>query len=117
MYSVKVMQFFDNEIVRSEAAEMMQIYEDIVDLMGSAKFKSPEGLELYLNKVSRMIELQEMIYFRAKYSSEEDAQEFVTFLNMSFPLVAVEGETDVTESFRRMKSDIERMKQSMHKGG
>ena len=111
------MQFFDNEIVRSEAAEMMLTYEDIVDLMRSVKFKSQEGLELYLNKVSRMIELQEMIYFRAKYSSEEDAQEFVTFLNMSFPLVAVDGETDVTDSFRRMKSDIERMKQSMHHGG
>lgn len=111
------MQFFDNDIVRSEASEMMQTYEDIVDLMGSAKFKSPEGLNLYLTKVSRMIELQEMIYFRARYSSEEDAQEFVKFLNMSFPLVAVEGETDVTESFRRMKSDIERMKQSIHNGG
>ena len=37
------MQFFDNEIVRSEAAEMMQTYEDIIDLMGSAKFKTPEG--------------------------------------------------------------------------
>ncbi len=107
------MQFFDNEIIRSESAEMMQTYEDLVDLMGSAKFRSPEGLNQYLVKISRMIELQEMIYFRAKYSSEEDAQEFVNFLNSSFPLVAVKGETDVTKSFRRMRSDIERMKESI----
>ena len=108
------MQFFDNEIVRSEAAEMMQTYEDVVDLMQSAKFKTSDGVKEYLTKVSRMIELQEMIYFRAKYSGADDAQEFVSFLNHSFPLVAIEGETDVLESFRRMKSDIERMKQSMH---
>lgn len=111
------MQFFDNEIVRAEATEMMQTYEDIVDLMRSAKFKSPEGLDSYLTKISRMIELQEMIYFRAKYSGAGDAKEFVDFLNKSFPLVAMEGETDVLESFRRMKSDIEKMKQSMHNGG
>ena len=48
------MQFFDNEIVRSEAAEMMQTYEDVVDLMGSAKFKTQEGLNTYLVKISRM---------------------------------------------------------------
>ncbi len=108
------MQFFDNEIVRSEAVEMMQIYEGIIDFMGSAKFKTSEGLDHYLDKIFRMIELQEMIYFRAKYSSEEDAQEFVDFLNMSFLPVDNEGETDVLELFKRIKSDIETMKKSIH---
>ena len=108
------MQFFDNEIVRSEAVEMMQIYEGIIDFMGSAKFKTSEGFDHYLDKIFRMIELQEMIYFRAKYSSEEDAQEFVDFLNMSFLPVDNEGETDVLELFKRIKSDIETMKKSIH---
>ena len=103
------MQFFDNDIVRTEAAEMMQLYEDITDLMMTVKIKTTEGMKKYLVKLSRMIELQEIIYFRARYSSEEDAQEFVNFLKLSFPLVSIEGETDVTEAFSRMRTDIDNM--------
>ena len=62
-----------------------------------------------MSKVHRLIELQEQLYFRASYSDDEDAQEFVNAFRKSFPLVAVQGETDVTQAFRRMKEELKRM--------
>lgn len=104
------MDFFDNEIIRSEAAEMMQIYEDIQQLLLSHKFRSEEGGREYLRLMERLLELQEMIYFRAKYSSEDDAKEFVQMLVRTLPFVAKEGETDAGQVFRRMREEISEMK-------
>ena len=104
------MDFFDNEMIRSEAAEMMRLYEDIQDLMMSYKFRSQEGGKEYLRMMERLLELQEMIYFRAKYSDQTDAKEFVNMLRSTLPLVAKEGETDASQVFRRMREEISMMK-------
>jgi len=104
------MEFFDNEIIRSEAAELMQIFEDIQSLLVSSKFRSQEGGVQYLKLMERLLELQEMIYFRAKYSDAEDAKEFVDMLTRTLPFVAKEGETDAGQVFRRMKEEILQLK-------
>ena len=104
------MQFFDNELVRSQVAELVTIYEDITDLSRSYKFATEEGADEYLKMMTRMLELQEMIYFRAKYSDKEDAQEYIDVINMSLPFVAKEGEKDPSQTFRRMKAEIEQLK-------
>lgn len=104
------MEFFDNEIIRAETSEMMRLYEDIQDLMQSSKFRSQEGGRQYLVMMERLLELQEMLYFRAKYSSESDAKEFVKMLMMTLPFVAKEGETDAGQVFRRMREEISDMK-------
>lgn len=110
MYTVEYMQFFDNEIVLDQAKELMELYYDILDLMQSREFGTKEGSEKYLEKMSRIIELQEMIYFRAQYSNEEDAKEYLDTIKMSLPFVAEEGETDPIQVFRRMKREIETLK-------
>lgn len=104
------MEFFDNDIIRSEASEMMRLYEDIQDLMLSHKFRTQEGGVKYINMMERLLELQEMIYFRAKYSDKRDAKEFVEMLVRTLPLVSREGETDASQVFRRMRSEIADMK-------
>lgn len=104
------MEFFDNEIIRAEAAEMMTLYEDIQDLMRSEKFRSQEGGKEYLRMMERLLELQEMIYFRAKYSESNDAKEFVDMLVRTLPLVSREGETDASQVFKRMREEIASMK-------
>lgn len=105
------MQFFDNELVRAQATELMTIYEDLQDLMHSHKFNTEEGATEYLDKMTRMIDLQEMIYFRAKYSDEVDAKEYLNVIDVSLPLVAREDEKDPTQTFRRMKAELEKLKQ------
>ncbi len=105
------MQFFDNDLVRSQSAELMSIYEDIQDLINSHKFRTKEGAELYLTKMFRLLELQEMIYFRAIYSEEGDAKEYIKVINKTFPLVAQKDETDPFQTFRRMKSELMKLKE------
>jgi len=104
------MDFFDNEIIRSESAELMRTFEDIQDLLASYKFITPEGGKKYLSLMERLLELQEMIYFRARYSDESDAKEFVDVLDGSMRWVAQEGETDPIQVFRRMRQEIASMK-------
>lgn len=103
------MRFFDNDIVRAQSAELVETNEDLQDLVMSGGLNSPSGTHQFISKVHRMIELQEQLYFRASYSDEKDAKEFVDAFDQSFPHVAVQGETDVTQSFRRMKEELIRM--------
>ena len=103
------MRFFENDIVRAQSAELVETNEDLQDLIASRRLNSTEGNLQFMSKVHRLIELQEQLYFRASYSDDEDAQEFVKAFQKSFPLVAVQGETDVTQAFRRMKEELKRM--------
>ena len=105
------MQFFDNDIVRSNSTELMITYEDLIDLMQSDRFRTKEGRDEYLKKMSRLLELQEMLYFRAVYSEEGDAKEYIDVIKKTFPLVAQEGETDPFQTFRRMKRELALLKQ------
>ena len=109
MYTVISMRFFDNDVVRAQAAELVETNEDLQDLILGGGLKTPEGNVEFMSKVHRMIELQEQLYFRASYSSEDDAKEFIEAFQKSFPFVAIQGETDVTQSFRRMKEELKRM--------
>lgn len=104
------MDFFDNEIIRAEAAELMETFQEIQSLLMSQKFRSQEGGLRYLQLMERLLELQEMIFFRAKYSKEEDAKEYIEVLNKTLPIVSKEGETDPSQVFRRMKQELADMK-------
>ena len=104
------MDFFDNEIIRAESAELMETFQEIQSLLMSQKFRSQEGGLRYLQLMERLLELQEMIFFRAKYSKEEDAKEYIEVLNKTLPFVSKEGETDPSQVFRRMKQELADMK-------
>lgn len=104
------MDFFDNEIIRAEAAELMETFEELQSLLMSEKFRTQEGGLRYLNLVERLLELQEMIFFRARYSKEEDAKEYIEVLNKTLPIVSREGETDPSQVFRRMKQELAQMR-------
>jgi len=104
------MDFFDNEIIRAEAAELMETFQEIQSLLMSQKFRSQEGGLRYLQLMERLLELQEMIFFRAKYSKEEDAKEYIEVLNKTLPIVSKAGETDPSQVFRRMKQELAEMR-------
>ena len=104
------MDFFDNEIIRAEAAELMETFEELQSLLMSEKFRTQEGGLRYLNLVERLLELQEMIFFRARYSKEEDAKEYIKVLNKTLLIVSREGETDPSQVFRRMKQELAEMR-------
>jgi hypothetical protein len=104
------MQFFDHDIVRAEAAELMRIQEDLNHLFGSGKFRTKEGKEGYFFLMERLLDIQSVIYFRAKYSELEDAKEYLTMIKNALPLVARDGETDASQVYERMKRDLNDIK-------
>ena len=105
------MQFFDHDIVRSEAAELMRIQEDLNDLFSSGKFRTKEGREVYFFLMERLLDIQHVIYFRARYSDHDDAKEYIKMLQDHLHLVARDGEHDVFQVYERMKRDLKHLKE------
>lgn len=109
------MSFFENELIRNELEEMSTLYKEICFLMYSPYEQTEDARRECLEKVERLIELQELIYFRAKYSSDADAEEFVEMLRASAKLLGVSTDVDISEIFANMKADINRAKEKLDK--
>ena len=104
------MAFFDNPIIRSESVQLFELYQRLVDLSsrggGTNALNHDDKIE-YLEKVARVIELQKVLYFRAKYSEDDDAFEFIQYLKNSARLLGYTN-GDVDECFVSMQADIEK---------
>lgn len=101
------MAFFDNPIIRAESAQLFEIYQRLVDLSSRGMTLDNEEKKEYLEKVGRVIELQKVLYFRAKYSEDDDAFEFIQYLKQSARLLGYTN-GDIDECFVSMQADVER---------
>ena len=101
------MAFFDNPIIRAESVQLFEIYQRLVDLSSRGMTLDNEEKKEYLEKVGRVIELQKVLYFRAKYSEDDDAFEFIQYLKNSARLLGYSN-GDVDECFVSMQADIEK---------
>lgn len=101
------MSFFDNPIIRAESVQLFEIYQKLVDLSSRGMTLDHEEKKEYLEKVSRIIELQKVLYFRAKYSEDDDAFEFIQYLKQSARLLGYTN-GDIDECFVSMQADVER---------
>jgi len=109
------MSFFENELIRDELEEMTLLHKEISFIMYSPHEKSQETRRECLDKLNRLVELQELLYFRAKYSSDEEAEEFVDMLRTSATFLGVPPDVDVSQIFTHMKQDIIRAKEALDK--
>lgn len=109
------MSFFEQELIRDELKEMMTLYQEIRFLMYSSYEKTEENRRECLDKLDRLVELQELLYFRAKYSSDKEAEEFVQMLRASAQFLGVPSDVDITQIFSHMKEDIARAKERLDK--
>jgi hypothetical protein len=109
------MSFFEEELIRDELEEMSKLYQEISFLMYSPHEKSEDDRKECLEKLERLVELQELLYFRAKYSSDNDAEEFVEMLRASAVFLGVSSDTDVSQIFAQMKKDISKAKERLDK--
>jgi len=107
------MSFFEEEIIRNELIEMQKLYEEIREVAINPHEQSKEDRLECLDKLGRLVELQEFLYFRAKYSSDEEAKEFAEMLKMSAVFLGVPQNVDVSEIFVHMRQDIERAKSKL----
>ena len=101
------MAFFDNPIIRAESVQLFEIYQRLVDLSSRGMPLDNEEKKEYLEKVGRVIELQKVLYFRAKYSEDDDAFEFIQYLKQSARLLGYTN-GDIDECFVSMQADVER---------
>ena len=101
------MAFFDNPIIRAESVQLFEIYQRLVDLSSRGMTLDNEEKKEYLEKVGRVIELQKVLYFRARYSKDEDASDFIEYLKQSAKLLGY-TDGDIDECFVTMQADVER---------
>lgn len=109
------MSFFEQDLIRDELTEMTELYHEIATILYSPYEKSEETRRDCLDKLNRLVELQELLYFRAKYSSDTEAEEFVSMLRTSATFLGVPPEVDVSQIFTHMKEDIIRAKEALDK--
>ena len=109
------MSFFEQELIRDELEEMTELYQEIAAVMYGSGEKSEETRLECLDKLERLVELQELLYFRAKYSSDEEAEEFVQMLRASAVFLGVPPDIDVSQIFTQMKEDIAKAKERLDK--
>jgi hypothetical protein len=109
------MSFFEQELIRDELEEMSELYQEIAAVMYGSGERSEETRLECLDKLERLVELQELLYFRAKYSSDEEAEEFVQMLRASAVFLGVPPDIDVSQIFTQMKEDIAKAKEGLDK--
>lgn len=109
------MSFFEEELIRDELQEMTELYREIAAVMYSPYPKTSDSRRDCLDKLERLVELQELLYFRAKYSSDQEASEFVEMLRTSAAFLGVPTDIDVSQIFIQMKEDIAAAKEKLDK--
>ncbi len=107
------MKFFEQEIIRDELVEMMSLYEDIREALANSWDRTIESKRECLNKLERLVELQEFLYFRAKYSEDEEAKEFTEMLRHSAIFLGISPGMDLTQIFSEMKEGIAEAKKKL----
>jgi len=109
------MSFFEQELIRDEVEEMTSLYQELAVMMYGPDGKSEETRKECLDKLERLVELQELLYFRAKYSDDTEAEEFVEMIRMSATFLGVSSDVDVSQIFIQMKEDIALAKERLDK--
>jgi hypothetical protein len=100
------MSFFEQELIRDELEEMTSLYQTLAKMMYGPDGKTEETRKECLDKLERLVELQELLYFRAKYSSDKEAEEFVEMIRASAIFLGVPSHVDVSQIFIQMKDVI-----------
>lgn len=109
------MSFFEQELIRDEVEEMSSLYQEIATLMYGPYGRSEENRKECLDKLERLVELQELLYFRAKYSSDREAEEFVEMIRASATFLGIPSNVDVSQIFIQMREDIATAKEGLDK--
>jgi|TARA_B100001094_G_C17862909_1_gene638302 hypothetical protein len=105
------MAFFDEVPIRAEAAELFDLYQRMMQISMGGLYSMKLKQE-YLDKLTRIIELQKIMYFRAKYSEEDDAFEFIQHLKKCSTMLGYDG--DIDEVFLSMEADLLKAQQALN---
>ena len=100
------MKFFQSEVVQKELTQMQDLYMDInrMGLMLNAKEKREQ-----LDKMLRLIELQQTMYMRVTLSDDPDAKQLVNQVKEAAKMLGMPTKDIGPQFYDTLKENVRKM--------
>ena len=100
------MKFFQSEVVQKELTQMQDLYMDInkMGLMLNATQKREQ-----LDKMMRLIELQQTMYMRVSLSDDPDAQQLVDQVKNAASMLGMPPDEVGPQFYDKLKENVRNM--------
>ena len=100
------MKFFQSEVVQQELHQMQELYMDInrMGLMLNAKEKREQ-----LDKMLRLIELQQTMYMRVTLSDDPEAKKLVDQVKNAAAMLGMPKEEIGHQFYDKLKDNVNKM--------
>ena len=104
------MKFFQSEVVQKELTQMQDLYMDInrMGLMLNAKEKREQ-----LDKMLRLIELQQTMYMRVTLSDDPEAKKLVDQVKNAAAMLGMPKEEIGPQFYDKLKDNVYKMIDSL----
>ena len=100
------MKFFQSEVVQEELTQMQELYMDInrMGLMLNAKEKREQ-----LDKMLRLIELQQTMYMRVTLSDDPEAKKLVDQVKNAASMLGMPRDEVGPQFYEKLKENVRKM--------
>ena len=100
------MKFFQSEVVQKELTQMQELYMDInrMGLMLNVKEKREQ-----LDKMLRLIELQQTMYMRVTLSDDPEAKKLVDQVKNAAAMLGMPKEEIGPQFYDKLKDNVKKM--------
>ena len=106
-------EFFKSEIVREELQEINELQTEIYSNMMNIQNSGGDEKEEHIDKLTRLLELQRMMYTRVSLSEDPEAKAMKKQLEQSVTMLGFPEGTDMLLLFSGMSNTIENLKNSI----
>ena len=103
-------EFFKSEIVREELQEINELQTEIYSNMMNIQNSGGDEKEEHIEKLTRLLELQRMMYTRVSLSEDPEAKAMKKQLEQSVTMLGFPEGTDISVLFDGMKNTIQSLK-------
>lgn len=105
------MTFFNSPVIRDEMEEISALCTLITNVRPSEL--NPNQRVTYLEMIDRVMELQQVMYFRAKYSDEEQAKSYISELQHHAVECGYPENYDISKIFTKLRDEISEVKEKL----
>ena len=103
-------EFFKSEIVREELQEINELQTELYSNMMNIQNCGSEEKEEHIEKLTRLLELQRMMYTRVSLSDDPEAKAMKKQLEQSVTMLGFPEGTDISVLFDGMRNTIQSLK-------
>ncbi len=103
-------EFFKSEIVREELQEINELQTEIYSNMMNIQNSGGDEKEEHIDKLTRLLELQRMMYTRVSLSEDPEAKAMKKQLEQSVTMLGFPEGTDISVLFEGMQNTIQSLK-------